>query len=93
MQENSREATELGSEMTEYQDENLKSIKIIRDKYFHLLSDIENRIVPCEYWLNYVAAEAKKINELYSYLERVELGKVQINDEDKQVRYDQLEAL
>ena len=76
-----------------YQDENLKSIKIIRDKYFYLLSDIENRIVPCEYWLNYVAAEAKKINELYSYLERVELGKVQINDEDKQVKYDQLEAL
>ena len=76
-----------------YQDENLKSIKIIRDKYFYLLSDIENRIVPCEYWLNYVAAEAKKINELYSYLERVELGKVQIKDEDKQVKYDQLEAL
>ena len=76
-----------------YQDENLKSIKIIGSKYFHLLSDIENRIVPCEYWLNSVAAQAEKINKLYSYLERVELGKVQLNDEDKQVRYDQLEAL
>lgn len=76
-----------------YQDENLKSIKIIGSKYIHLLSDIESRIVPCEYWLNSVAAQAEKINKLYSYLERVELGKVQLNDEDKQVRYDQLEAL
>lgn len=76
-----------------YQDENLKSIKIIGSKYFHLLFDIESRIMPCEYWLNSVAAQAEKINKLYSYLERVELGKVQLNDEDKQVRYDQLEAL
>lgn len=76
-----------------YQDENLKSIKIIGSKYFHLLSDIESRIAPCEYWLNSVAAQAEKINKLYVYLERVELGKVQLNDEDKQVRYDQLEAL
>lgn len=76
-----------------YQDENLKSIKIIGSKYFHLLSDIESRIVPCEYWLNSVAAQAEKINELYSYLERVELGKIQLNEEDKQLRYDQLEAL
>lgn len=75
-----------------YQDENLKSIKIIGSKYFHLLSDIESRVAPCEYWLNAVAAQADKINQLYSYLERVELGKVQLND-DKQVRYDQLEAL
>ena len=76
-----------------YQDENLKSIKIIGSKYFHLLSDIESRIAPCEYWLNSVAAQADKINKLYSYLERVELGKVQLNDDDKQVKYDQLEAL
>lgn len=76
-----------------YQDENLKSINIIGSKYFHLLSDIENRIVPCEYWLNSVAAQAEKINKLYSYLERVELGKVQLNDDEKQVRYDQLEEL
>nr|WP_300820484.1 hypothetical protein [uncultured Acetatifactor sp.] len=76
-----------------YQDENLKSIKIIGSKYFHLLSDIESRIVPFEYWLNSVAAQAEKINKLYSYLERVELGKVQLNDEDKQIKYDQLEAL
>lgn len=76
-----------------YQDENLKSIKIIGSKYFHLLSDTESRIAPCEYWLNSVAAQAEKINKLYSYLERVELGKMQLNDEDKQVRYDQLEAL
>lgn len=76
-----------------YQDENLKSIKIIGSKYFHLLSDIESRIVPCEYWLNSVAAQAEKINKLYSYLERVELGKLQLDDEDKQIKYDQLEAL
>lgn len=76
-----------------YQDENLKSIKIIGSKYFHLLSDIESRIVPCEYWLNSVATQADKINKLYSYLERAELGKVQLSDDDKQVRYDQLEVL
>lgn len=76
-----------------YQDENLKSIKIIGSKYFRLLSDIENRIAPCEYWLNSVAAQARKINKLYSYLERVELGIVQLDDDEKQVRYDQLEAL
>ena len=76
-----------------YQDENLKSIKIIGSKYFHLLSDIESRIVPCEYWLNSVAAQADKINKLYSYLEQVELGKIQLDEEHKQVKYDQLENL
>lgn len=76
-----------------YQDENLRSIRIIGNKYYHMLSDIENRFAPCEYWLKTIAAQADKINELYSYLERVELGKVQLNDDDKQVRYDQLEAL
>lgn len=76
-----------------YQDENLKSIRIIGSKYFHLLSDIESRIAPCEYWLNAVAAQADKINKLYSYLERVELDKVQLNNDYKQVKYDQLEAL
>lgn len=76
-----------------YQDENLKSIKIIGSKYFHLMSDIESRIMPCEYWLNSVAAQAETINKLYSYLERVELGKVQLSDDDKLFRYDQLETL
>lgn len=76
-----------------YQDENLTSIRIIGNKYYHLLSDIESRFVTCEYWLKSVAAQADKINKLYSYLERVELGKVQLNDDDKQVRYDQLETL
>lgn len=81
------------AEQGTYQEENLKSIKIIGSKYFYLLSDIESRITPCVYWLNSVAAQADKINKLYTYLERVELGKVQLNDEDKQVRYDQLESL
>jgi hypothetical protein len=76
-----------------YQDENLKSIKIIGSKYFHLLSNIESRIAPCEYWLNSIAAQADKINKLYSYLERVELGKIQLSEDEKQVKYDQLEAL
>ena len=76
-----------------YQEENLKSIKIIGRKYFHLLSDIESRISPCEYWLHTVAAQADKINKLYSDLERVELGKIQLNDYDKQTKYDQLELL
>ena len=76
-----------------YQDENLKSIRIIGSKYFQLLSDIEIRIAPCEYWLQSVAAQADKINKLYSLLERAELRKVQLDDYDKQTKYDQLEAL
>lgn len=76
-----------------YQDENLKSIKIIGSKYFHLLSDMESRIAPCEYWLNSVAAQADKINKLYSYLEQVELGEIPLNEDEKQLKYDQLEAL
>lgn len=76
-----------------YRDENLRSIQIIGSKYFRLLIDIENRANPCEYWLNAVAAQAEKINRLYSYLERVELGKVQLNDEDKAAKWDQLESL
>lgn len=76
-----------------YQDENLRSIRIIGNKYFHLLSDMENRIVPCEYWLNSVAAQADKINKLFSYLEQVELGKIRLDEDSKQVRYDQLETL
>jgi len=76
-----------------YQDENLKSIKIIGNKYFRLLSEIENRITPCEYWLKSVAAQAVKINELYSYLEQIELGKIQLDADSKQVKYDQFEEL
>lgn len=81
------------AERDTYQDENLKSIKIIGSKYFHLLSDIESRVKPCEYWLNSVAAQADKINKLYAYLERAELGEVQLNDDDKSVKWDQLESL
>lgn len=76
-----------------YQDENLRSIRIIGSKYFYLLSDMENRMVPCEYWLSSVAAQAGKIRQLYSYLERAELGRIQVEEDDKQVKYDQLEAL
>lgn len=76
-----------------YQDENIRSIKIIGNKYYHLLCDIENRISPCEYWLKSVSAQAEKIKKLYSYLEQVEYGKVQLSEDDKLQKYDQLEAL
>lgn len=76
-----------------YQDENLKSIRIIGSKYYHLLTDIENRIQPSEYWLQSVAAQADKIKKLYSYLEQVELGKIQLSDDEKMLKYDQLEIL
>lgn len=81
------------AERDTYQDENLRSIKIIGSKYYHLLSDMENRIQPCEYWLRSVAAQADKINKLYSYLEQAELGNIQLDEDSKQVKYDQLELL
>lgn len=81
------------ADRTTYQDENLKSIRIIGSKYYHLLTDIENRIQPSEYWLQSVAAQADKIKKLYSYLEQVELGKIQLSDDEKMLKYDQLETL
>lgn len=76
-----------------YQDENLKSIKIMGKKYYYLFSDMENRIKPCEYWLQSVFAQLKKINQLYFYLEQAELGKIRLSEDDKQLKYDQLEVL
>lgn len=81
------------AERSTYQDENLKSIRIIGSKYYHLLTDIENRIQPSKYWLQSVAAQAGKIKKLYSYLEQVELGKIQLSDDEKMLKYDQLETL
>lgn len=76
-----------------YIDENLKSIKIIGNKYYYLLSDMEEQIRQSEYWLTSVKNQADKINELYSYFERVELGKIIISDEEKVSKYDVLEKL
>lgn len=76
-----------------YQEENIKSIKIIGSKYLNLLTDIEGRINLCEYWLDSVIAQADTIAKLYSLLKRVELGEAHISDEEKQTRYDQLESL
>lgn len=76
-----------------YRDENLKSIKIIGNKYYFLLSEIEEQIRQSEYWLTSVKNQADKINELYSYLERVELGKIKITNEEKDSKYDLLEDL
>lgn len=76
-----------------YRDENLKSIKIIGNKYYFLLSEIEEQIKQSEYWLTSVKNQADKINELYSYLERVELGKIRITNEEKDSKYDLLEDL
>ncbi len=76
-----------------YRDENLKSIKIIGNKYYFLLSEIEEQIRQSEYWLTSVKNQADKINELYSYLERVELGKIKITNEEKDSKYDLIEDL
>ena len=76
-----------------YQDENVRSIRIIGNKYYHLLCDIEKRLDPCEYWLKSVSAQASKISQLYSYLEQVEYGKIHLSADEKQQKYDQLEAL
>lgn len=76
-----------------YQDENIKSIKIIGSKYFHLLTDIEVKAGPCEYWLDAVSAQADTIKKLYAHLEQVEKGKIQMDEETMQGKYDQLESL
>lgn len=81
------------AERNTYQDQNLKSIRIIGSKYYHLLMAIENRIQPSEYWLDTVIAQANKIKKLFSYLEQVELGKIQLRDDEKMIKYDQLETL
>ncbi|MBE5838443.1 hypothetical protein [Butyrivibrio sp.] len=76
-----------------YRDENLKSIKIIGNKYYFQLVDIEDQIKQSEYWLTSVKKQVDKINDIYSYLERVELGRVKISDEEKNSKYDLLEDL
>lgn len=76
-----------------YQDENTRSIKIIGDKYYHLLCDIEARLAPCEYWLNALSDLTARISKLFSRLEQAEYGKIQLSEKDKVQKYDQLEAL
>ena len=76
-----------------YQDENLRSIRIIGRKYYYMLTDLESRIAPCEYWLNSTISMKKKHEEKYSFLEQVELGKIQLDERTKQLKYDQLETL
>ncbi len=76
-----------------YQDENLRSIRIIGRKYYYMLTDMESRIAPCEYWLNSTISMKKKHEEKYSFLEQVELGKIQLDERTKQLKYDQLETL
>lgn len=81
------------AERDTYQDENLRSIKIMGSKYFYMLCDIEGRLQPCEYWLESALAQAKTIAKLYSYLEKVERGEICLSNDEKQLRYDQLETL
>ena len=76
-----------------YQDENLRSIRIIGRKYYYMITDLESRIAPCEYWLNSTISMKKKHEEKYSFLEQVELGKIQLDERTKQLKYDQLETL
>lgn len=76
-----------------YQEENIRSIRIIGSKYYHLLLDMEPRIRRCEYWLQSVSAQAETFNRLYATLEQAELGNIQLAEEDKALKYDQLEAL
>ena len=90
---NDSELRRVLSSRETYQNENVRSIKIIGKKYYHLLCDIEKRLDSCEYWLKTVSAQAKKISKLYNYLEQVEYGKIHISEDDKLQRYDQLESL
>lgn len=74
-----------------YKDENLKSIRIIGRKYFRMFSELENKLKPITYWLHTAISQKQKIEKLYSYLEKVELG--EIDDTAKDEKYDQLETL
>lgn len=76
-----------------YQDENIMSIQIIGKKYYQLLLGVEKNLQACEYWLNSLAALQEKIKKMYSFFERVELNQLQIDENEKQHKYDQLEAI
>ena len=83
----------LLSDYSTYLDENIRSIKIMGSKFYYLFDSIENRVAQYEKWLKAVSNEAEKIMQIESYLEQVEFGKIIITDEEKQRKYDQLEAL
>lgn len=76
-----------------YTDENLESIRIIGNKYYYLLDDMGKQIKQNEYWLNSVKNQAEKIEKLYLYLERVEMGRISISEEEKENKYKLLDDL
>lgn len=76
-----------------YQEENLKSIEIIGNKYYYLSLDIEDKIKQCKYWLETVKRQAVKIDQLYSFLTRVELGQVKISEEEILAKQEEIENL
>lgn len=76
-----------------YKDENLKSIIIIRKKYIRMFDEFERNNQYDMYWLQSLAKERQKIDELFSYLERVENGEITIDDTKKSEKYAQYELL
>lgn len=56
-----------------------------------MFSELENKLKPITYWLHTAISQKQKIEKLYSYLEKVELG--EIDDTAKDEKYDQLETL
>jgi len=80
-------------DLATYQDENLKSIKIIGNKYHHMLMDIDGRIENSKTWLSMAINLKDKYTRLWNELNKYELGQIQFDEETTIQKYDQLEEL
>ena len=76
-----------------YQEINLKSMDIIEKKYVSLYNRIRPVINNYENWLKQACGLVKKIGETVQLLQRAELGEIQLNEDLKRKKYDQLELL
>ena len=76
-----------------YQDENNTSIRIIRNKYWRLLQNIEKEIHPCEIWLQAALELRKKMKQMDVFFEKIELGKISMSEDEKIEKYKEYEDL
>lgn len=76
-----------------YQNANLTSIRIISNKYYHMLCDMETRLHPCEVWLQSVLKLREKMSKMNTFFEKIELGQISVSEEEKMLKYDQYEML
>ena len=76
-----------------YQKENIESIRIILDKYIKKCGEINNRVMGSENILDYLFAQSKKVDELLFQLEQAESNQIQLSEEKKQTKQDQLQNL